>query len=244
MEVNISRPFDHNISRKNFTNRSQGEDFDEMHYYTTAICVAVNVLLCFTSLFGNCAILITLWKTASLHSPANILLASLAVSDLAVGLVLQPFYITVLLNNFTNRFVIYFDIFTAFLCFASFCTTAAIGVDRLLALQLHLRYKAEVTPFRVTGVVSLIWVYSGLISSTRLWNTGLFYHALASSVFVVLLVNFGVYLRIYTIARRHQLQITHQEQHHQGHDANIFWKLQKSAVNTFLVYVVLLFCYA
>ncbi len=53
----------------------------------------INVILSITALFGNSAILLTIWKTSSLHSVANILLASLAISDFAVGLVVQPLFI-------------------------------------------------------------------------------------------------------------------------------------------------------
>ena len=57
----------------------------------------INAVLCFTAVFGNSAILIAIWKTSSLHSVANILLANLAVSDLAVGLVGQPLLVVFLL---------------------------------------------------------------------------------------------------------------------------------------------------
>lgn len=46
--------------------------------------------------------LITLKKTPSLHSEAEIFLASLALSVLRVGLVVQPLYITLLLNKSLN----------------------------------------------------------------------------------------------------------------------------------------------
>ena len=51
------------------------------------------IILFLTTLLGNSTILITIWKTSPLHSGANILLANLAVSDLTVGLLLEPFYI-------------------------------------------------------------------------------------------------------------------------------------------------------
>ena len=59
----------------------------ELHFII-AVCV-INVILSITALFGNLVILITIWKTSFLHSASNILLSSLAVSDLAVGLVVH-----------------------------------------------------------------------------------------------------------------------------------------------------------
>ena len=42
------------------------------------------------AVFTNFLILLSLWKVSSLQSPSNILIASLALADLCVGLVLQP----------------------------------------------------------------------------------------------------------------------------------------------------------
>ena len=97
-----------------------------------------------------------------------------------------------------------------FLSIASFFAVTAIGVDRLLALQLHLRYEAVVTPFRVTWVVIFIWVLSGIYASTKLWISNR-YDTISSAIIVWLLVgNFVVYLKIYLIVRRHQKQIQRQ----------------------------------
>jgi len=93
-----------------------------------------------------------------LHSAASILLANLAVSDLTVGLLLEPFFIANILITvkYTVHVVLLYNIVAAFLSVASFITVTAIGIERLLALQLHLRYHAVVKPFRVTGVVIFI----------------------------------------------------------------------------------------
>ena len=58
----------------------------------------VHMVLCPVVLLGNAAILLTIWKTPSLHTPAYMLLANLAVSDFATGLLLQPFVITIVLS--------------------------------------------------------------------------------------------------------------------------------------------------
>ena len=58
--------------------------------------------------------------------------------------------------------------------------------------------------------------------------------------------NFVVYFKIYLIARRHQRQIQHQHQHQrQVSNENIVrvTRFKKTALNTFLVYILLLCCY-
>ena len=246
-----SNSSEHNSSSKfeKISDFGIGLDYENRLHYVIAFCT-VNVIFCITASFGNIAILLTLWRTPSLHSAANILLASLAVSDLFVGLLIEPFYITLVLTNPPSHSptLIVFEFLNILLCGASFTTTAAIGIDRLLAIQLHLRYKAVVTPLRVTWAVIAIWIISGILSCTRLWTTTRFYLTLSSITFASLAVSFVVYLKIYLIVRRHRLQIAHQQQQQQPQqqrlsEENIFRKIRKSAVNTFLVCILLICCY-
>ena len=118
-----------NISGKDF---SIIDNTDKCVTYTTA-CV-INVILSITAVFGNSVILITIWKTPFLHSEANILLSSLAVSDLAVGLTAQPlFSVNLLCGIHIDSLPLH--ILVGFLTIASFMSIITIGVDRLLAHQ-------------------------------------------------------------------------------------------------------------
>ena len=211
--------------------------------YWILICV-LNAFLASTTLFGNTVIVITIWKTSHLHSVANILLISLAVTDLAVGLIVQPLFIAYLLSGIYIARVL-FNIFSHYFCNASFFTVTAITVDRLLALQLHLRYHAVVTPFRVTWLVFFIWVFSGVGTLLSNLNLRLFDTAEFVTTISVLVGNFAVYLKICSIVRRHQTQIQHQQHQQQANNENIFCvtRFKKTALNTFFVYILLLFCY-
>ena len=203
--------------------------------------ISVTAIIICTTLIGNSAILITIWKTPSLHSAANILLSSLAVSDLAVGLIVQPLFIASVQCRIYSMFILYVTS-GMFFCIASFFTVTAIGIERLLALQLHLRYHAFVTPFRVTGVVIFIYFISGIVAGCSLWILRVFY--IAPPVIYISLVagNFVVYMKIYVIVRRHQRQI----QIHQRQQDDIFSgmkRFKKTALKTFLVCIVLVCCY-
>ena len=222
---------------------------EEEVYYTIAT-LTVNVFLCPLALFGNLATLIAIWRTPSLHSSANTFLSSLAVSDFAVGLIAHPIFIARLSSihvsaNVTAPDILFvvFNILTIFLCCASFLSITAIGLDRLLALELHLRYQSTVTQFRVFWMITSIWIFSALFTSLQMWVTFLFSILLPPTLLTLLVINFVVYCRIYAVVRRHQFQI---QQHHQGiNDGNIFRvnRFKKSALNTFLVYILLLCCY-
>ena len=218
--------------------------FEQELNFKIAICI-INVILCFTALFGNSAILITIWKTSALHSATNILLSSLAVSDLAVGLVGQPLFVVHFLSGIDTVGLLV-KISATFLCSTSLITVTAIGVDRLLALQLHLRYHAVVTPFRAILEVIFIWVFSATFTSAKLWSFSSLHDGIASSATIIslLVVNFVVYLKIYLVVRRHKLQIQQQQQQQETSNENTFSakRFRKSALNTFLVYIFLVCC--
>ena len=121
--------------------------------------------------FGNILVIRTLWKASSM--PANIkkFFLSLAVSDLAVGLLAQLMCTVVLRMavNGEHNFnllcpkiltVCYFYLFL--LACASFLNVTAIAVDRLLAIILHLRYQELVTSKRIIIALVSIWIASAV----------------------------------------------------------------------------------
>lgn len=207
----------------------------------------INLFFCCTAVLGNSSILLTIWKTSSLHSVSNILLSSLAVSDLSIGLVVQPIFVAHLENLATTDGLLYFNILGSVSCTVSFYSVTAIAVDRLLAVQLHLRYEAEVTPFRATVVVIIIWIYAALFSVFWLLNFYLVFKMISIVIMCILIGNFAVHLKIYLIVLRHQRQIQRQLQLQQqaANNENILRvkRFVRSAVNIFLLYILLLSCY-
>lgn len=234
--------------QNNFGKNNYGRILFELSYSkqdlndSIAICV-IHAILCFTALLGNTAIVITIWKTSSLHSATNILLASLAISDLAVGLLEEPLFIAYLLSG-TYSVGLLFHVSASIFCSSSFFTITAIAVDRLLALQLHLRYHSVVTRSRIILLVSFIWIFC-IIFQAGIWASNLPYISdiLTSAVITcVLSANFVIYFKINLVIRHHQRQIQHQQP--EANNGNIFSvkRFRKSALNSFLIYIVLLLC--
>lgn len=219
--------------------------------YNTVIAIcAVNVPFSLTAFLGNAAVLTAFYKTSTLHSPTNILLACLTASDLAVGLVAQPLFMSYHVVKLEDSQAVYdviskvFSILSYWLCSVSFATVAAVGVDRLLALQLHLRYSDMVTSTRTRNIVIFIWVICGLLSGTKQWNDKIFFNILAILIFACLFGTFFVYFRIYRIVHRHRAQIHAQELSCSGiENLAAVERLKKSALNIFYVYCLFLFCY-
>ena len=210
----------------------------------------VSIPLCVMTLLGNAAILITIFKTPSLHSPAHILLAGLALSDFAFGFIVQPLLLSIVLSagyNYDLSLATFRLMSSSFncpaivLCGVSLGTSIAIALDRLLALRLHLRYAVIVTKYRVIVVLTCIWLFQGFFIPMYFWQVETFARFIAIKICVVIVVNFAIYLNIHLIVRHHQIRIQYQ---HPEQLANIFSlkRLKNSALNTFLVFIFLLVC--
>ena len=210
----------------------------------------VSIPLCVMTLLGNAAILITIFKTPSLHSPAHILLAGLALSDFAFGFIVQPLLLSIVLSagyNYDLSLATFrlmcssFNCSAIVLCGVSLGTSIAFALDRLLALRLHLRYAVIVTKYRVIVVLTCIWLFQGFFIPLYFWQVETFGRFIAIKICVVILINFAIYLNIHLIVRHHQIRIQYQ---HPEQLAKIFSlkRLKNSALNTFLVFIFLLVC--
>ena len=189
-------------------------------------------------------------KTPSLPKTLKTLLLNLAVSDVGVGLVVQPYYTALLAmwlqNNSSCRRNEAFHIILFLFSIASFFGVVAISVDRFLAIHLHLRYQELVTHKRVVAAVISIWVMSAFLSLIVLRVPPDIYNAIILILaFVGLVLTTLVYIRLYLAVRRHQnqMQALQVQQVAQNGEMANFASLVKSAFGTFYVYLMYLVCY-
>ena len=231
-------------------NRSGDHHSYSEHHSTreaiTIINCVLNAPLMLISILGNALVLAAIIRTPSIRStPHMIMLCSLALSDFLVGLIAQPIYIAHQLVE--DRYVKYvWKIIGPFLCGVSLLTITAITVDRFLALHYHMRYASLVTESRVKYVLMIIWLISLLVPFFYFWKISVQVSLIGVFIVICLIISTLSYIRIYRIVRRHQLLINTQQQAVQSSDAennlNIR-RLQRSALNTFVFYIVLIICY-
>ena len=211
---------------------------------------ALNVPLAFTTTLGNALILAAIWKTPSLHSATNALVFGLALSDLGVGLISQPLAIFMLSKLFgeSKELTAIFQVFSGSLSAVSLLTVTAIGLDRYLALKLHLRYKELVTIKRVGCVLALIWMSCIFVASFCFLHGGifLFYYAASPVIVACVLTNIFVYQKLYRFSRFHHARI-----HDQAifQEADLYQKainearFRKSVKTIFFILLALILCY-
>ena len=220
--------------------------------FTYILNCTLNIFLSLSAILLNTVTMYAMQKTSSLPKNLKTLLLSLAVSDVGVGLLVQPFYSSLLIKclqrnipscNTFNVFGIICGLFSV----ASFLGIVAVSVDRFLAIHLHLRYQELVTHKRVVVVVISIWLLSASGSSMHLWVSSLV-HSLCYIVIVILsvLITALVYIRIYLTVRLHKKKMQalkgQLKQENRSEMENVA-SVVKSVVGIFYVYLVFLACY-
>ena len=178
---------------------------------------ALNIFLSIFSTLGNTLILVALRNVSSIHPPTKLLFRCLAITDLCVGLLGQPLYvydryITIYLD-IGNRIVelVYVYVFIiSVLVVVSILTSAAISVDRLLALLLGLRYRHVVTLCRVRVVIACVWFIA--VSNASLYSVAsIVFHTSwwtfrALVIFSIIVSTFS-YTKIFFTLRHQQAQV-------------------------------------
>ena len=210
-----------------------------------------NGFLSYTTTMSNIITIHAIRKTSSLPKPLKTLLLSLTVSDLGVGLLVQPLYTWLLFMwlQHTNPGCIIYTLFSVIMNLfftASFFGIMAITLDRFLAFHLHLRYQELVTHKRFVAVVITTWVFSAVFSLRMFWlSSQIKYLILSVGGLVMLIVTTLAYSRIYFVLRRHknQIQALRVQPIEQNGEMGSFSSLSKSAAGTFYVYLVFLVCY-
>ena len=220
----------------------------------SSICV-LNALFSFVAIIGNLLVIRALWKASSVTLTLKKMFLSLAFCHLAVGLFSQP-ALAALYGVTVNKaasgnydFDSYCPVIitlvmapTFFLVGVSFFMIAAIAVDRLLALYIHLRYQELVTEKRVNIGLVVLWL-SSVLSTFVFMELPSHNELLAVILQTIGLILITIaYFRIYLVVRYHQNQI-HGHNQIQNGQAMQAARVKKSALNAFYVYIVSLVCF-
>ena len=136
------------------------------------IFILLNSLFSLVAIGGNSTVLLIIYRVRALRSSSNILIASLAIADLEVGLVMYPVYIalTVTRKWFSAHLVYRLENFLWIQCLVtSTFTLCAISIDRLIAVTFAIRYKQIITKKRCYRTILSIWITSLLFGCSSLF---------------------------------------------------------------------------
>ena len=136
------------------------------------------------TLFGNGLVVYLIVAKRRLHTKTNMMVVSLAISDLLVGSCIIPSFLSCMYVECDNLLAKLF--YDAFL-FVSVCNLCCITFDRFLAVTRPLRYikitrKAVIRKITISwivpSIVSLVpvtWLYSNTNLETQKSNNKIFY---------------------------------------------------------------------
>lgn len=216
--------------------------------YITSI--VINSLTCFPATIANALVIIAVLCSASLHTPSNMLLCNLAITDLAVGLFVQPTYIISRVAEVENYFNTFCQTWLASRLLASWKTNAslltltAISIDRVLAMHLGVRYRLVVSQKRVKMYLVFLWIAAGLLSATRLKfdDVQVFLGITAAIYIICIVVMVASYCKTFRALQSHRLEICDYFQRERSSSINAM-HYKKSLYTMLYVVGLVLLCY-
>ncbi|XP_045547625.1 adenosine receptor A2a [Salmo salar] len=195
------------------------------------VYIVLELVIACLAVTGNVLVCWAVCLNSTLQSITNYFVVSLAVADIAVGMLAIPFAITIS-TGFCANFhgCLFIACFVLVLTQSSIFSLLAIAVDRYIAIKRPLRYNSLVTAGRAKSIIAVCWVLSVGIGLTPMlgWNRGatatnssscpvgmteclfegvvtlhyMVYFNFFGCVLVPLLVMLAIYARIFMAARR------------------------------------------
>ena len=222
----------------------------EVHDEVTFLS-AINIFLSITAFLENSLVLVALHKTRSLHPPSKLLFLNLAITDLCVGIIVEPLYVSYLMSVLNKRWDICYyallsSIITSYImCSVSLLTLTTTSMDRLLALLTGLRYRQLVTLKRTRMTVAILWILSIVSTSSYFWDIRILVLWGKISVPLCLVVSGISYTKIFVTLRCNRIQVQDRSFQGQLQQTTLMNKARyRKAVSSALrVQLVLAFCY-
>ncbi|XP_030638795.1 trace amine-associated receptor 8b-like [Chanos chanos] len=148
--------------------RSGSREVDVIFY----TCAAVIILL---TVCGNLLIIISVTYFKQLHTPANLSILSLAVSDFLVGFFVMPFHFIQFIETcwpFGLTLCNYFAFLSVQVPILSIQNVTLIAVDRCFALNNPFLYFKTVSLNVMLLCISILWIVSVLYTSAVFYTGG------------------------------------------------------------------------
>ncbi|EDO48892.1 predicted protein [Nematostella vectensis] len=235
-------------SQRDFVCDFIGSVKERMNSYPAMLYLSasLNVPTSIMAVVCNSLVLASIWRTPSLHAPSYLIRFNLAITDLAVGLFVQPLYISQRWLNLLDRprefCVVALAMLVVSVMFAgvSFLTITAICVERYLVLYLHLAYQSVVTNKRTIFAMAGLWITGSLYVGFLALNNILLFKVVGCVIITICLVlNTVSYVKIYKVVRHHQNQISEANRAFAPNSSTVDMRsYRRSVYATFRTYII------
>jgi hypothetical protein len=209
---------------------------------------AFMVFLSFSTVIGNILVCFVILKDRNLRTPSNIILVNMGLGDTLFSLSALPLDMMFLCYrdtwSFGGNLNRTFDAVWFGFTLLSFCINVVIiACERYLAVSRPFLYQNKVTKSRVTFCCCCVWLYNaalifGLVvfafktpkeTYSFLIPGYVYYPALFFHVVIVFTLVPVLYHKIFTVAKRHEVEISRQS----GWNKRKYYFLQMKATRTF-----------
>ncbi|CAL8273188.1 unnamed protein product [Merluccius merluccius] len=157
-----------NNTADEFPDNATAPPWDEATLLGLQISIsALLALITLATVLSNAFVVATIYLTRKLHTPANFLIGSLAVTDLLVSILVMPISIVYTVSKTWALGQIVCDIWLSSditFCTASILHLCVIALDRYWAITRALEYSKLRTMRRVAVMVAVVWVIAISIS--------------------------------------------------------------------------------
>ena len=199
-----------------FNSTAPDEDYVFIGDVIQVLAIVILLTACPLVILLNALVIMAIKTKRRLQTRSNILLASLAGTDLVMGLTSQPAFIAREVSRLADgplsvRGTLYSITPNAIvvLCLASIFHLVLISADRFVAMKCSLRYDTIVTKFRITVAVTCSWLIAvtyiviRIVSPETVKLIRLSHLLVAISLLVIIYCHGSVYF----VCRRHLIQI-------------------------------------
>lgn len=213
---------------------------------SSLVYIVLELVIAVLAVAGNVLVCWAVCLNSNLQSITNFFVVSLAVADIAVGVLAIPFAVTISIGFCSNfHGCLFIACFVLVLTQSSVFSLLAIAVDRYIAIKIPLRYNSLVTGRRAKGIIAVCWILSVVIGLTPMfgWNTSIdagtnsscpqgmteclfekvvtmgymVYFNFFGCILIPLFAMLAIYTWIFTAARRQLRQMEQKLAHLQGH---------------------------
>ncbi|XP_049621735.1 adenosine receptor A3 [Suncus etruscus] len=135
--------------------------------------ITVEILIGLCSIVGNVLVILVIKLNPSLQTTTFYFIISLALADIAVGVLVMPLAVVISLGITIHFYhCLFMTCLLLIFTHASIMSLLAIAVDRYLRVKLTVRYRRVTTQRRIWLALGLCWLLSFLVGLTPMfgWN--------------------------------------------------------------------------
>ena len=211
------------------------------------LVAAINALFSLVAVTGNMLILAAIWRKSSLRTPSYILLAGLAATDFATGLITQPLYIAYIFAGKNCIVIAAADVASRYFATVTAETITIMSVERWL----HMSRRFLVTAKRAYMIYGALVFLSVPYMAIRLWLLSIesyrnFWEPVLHGILSAICFSTATlsYCKVFGIIRNQMRQVQTNLPNQSIRQPTITLKYKKSVYTVLYILTIFLLCYS